>query len=680
MARSKPANLFDTFVLFIAASSYTSIFLLVLNKFNAFWALTIATAITSIISGLLRTKIQLHLREVPIPLVLILLISLIFRWQPYLYVPGGQDQGTYVNMSVAYEKNGSTFIIDEVRKKAIESGLREFYDSANFIGRGITKRGKYEGIYLPGIYIKDLSKSEYVFQFYPLHPLWMAIVGKFAGRDNRVYSLVFFSLLSITAFYLLAREISGGNRVSSMMASLFLALNPLHAFFSKFPVTEVVALAFSSLAFFYLVRYYNHALSGETKPFYLILSSSLLGCMFFTRISGFMYMPFFYFLALITILFERNETVRRQLTLYFLSIIVLYALSVAYGMIYSYPYSHDIYQIYFSRFFHSSWQLKLTVVLIAATFLFAFILLFRTQLSKLIQSNALLTIIKYRNTIFSLALTVVMVMAFYKAYQLAFTDKFIGGRWGIGGHGWSSLNYSNAMVAICYVSPVGFAIFVYSVFRIFPTKKDITSTVFLVFLCLFWYCFTVTKFTTPYQYYYARYLLSEVVPYTLLAISLTLGLFFQTGRWWKIVSLCLSAAIAVYFVFFTLHQFKGRSADGAHSALKGIQEVVGKKDLLLLYDLRNPHRWAIQTALSYFYDINVCNLRKPSVLESKRGKIFLSQFNETFLLSQQPFRFSFLIPVRRIQYKQGEFVNSNFIPTEFGYTYGTMYLYKVAKL
>jgi len=59
-------------------------------------------------------------------LLIILLAALIFRVGPYLYLPGGQDQGLYVSMSATYEKKGSTFITDKVREKAIELGLEKY--------------------------------------------------------------------------------------------------------------------------------------------------------------------------------------------------------------------------------------------------------------------------------------------------------------------------------------------------------------------------------------------------------------------------------------------------------------------------------------------------------------------------------------------------------------------------
>ena len=139
--------------------------------------------------------------------------------------------------------------------------------------------------------------------------------------------------------------------------------------------------------------------------------------------------------------------------------------------------------------------------------------------------------------------------------------------------------------------------------------------------------------------------------------------------------MCLTAFIATYFLYFTVHQFKGKSADGAHAALKSIQEAVDKKDLLLLYDIHSP--LFLQTPLSLFYGLNTCYVENPPELASGRGKTFLSKFHEVFLLTPRLFQVPFLIPIRSIQYKQGEFVKSSFIPTKYHYIYSKLYLYKV---
>ena len=670
-------NVFDVFILLIAGVSYVAVLFLVFNSFNPLYTIITGTFIVCILVKVLGLSIGLYLPKVPYALIVILLIALVLRFQPYLYVPGGQDQGVYVNMSAVYERTGSTFVTDDVRSRAIDSDLKEWYDSANQVHTTMVKKGKYEGVHLPGIYIKNLSNSEYVFQFYPLHPLWMAIFGKFFGTTNRVYSLVFFSLLSITGFYLLARELSGGKETSAIIVSLLLALNPLHSFFSKFPVTEVITLSLSSLSFLYLVKYYSQARAGQSQPFFLVLSALLFGCMFFTHIRGFLYIPFIYFIILVTLLFEQKKQIRKNLIFYAISLFGLYAISVLYGMIFSYPYSHDIYNINMSKLFTSSWPLKVTATILGGIALLLFFLPFRRRMAKFRETNLRDSIVTYAAIILCVAVTLIMLMAIYKTYVFSFTDNYGDARWNIGGQGWDSFVYSNFVVTMWYLSPIGLIMFIYYIYWVFPKNNNVPAMFFVGFLCMAWYCGTIIKYTTPYQYYYARYLLVDVVPYTLLAVSFGLGYLFEKAGWRKTVSMAMISVISLYFLIFALHQFKGKSADGAHAAFTSIDEVVDKKDLLLLYKLYDPHPLVAQTSLSYFYNLNVCNIVKPSILDGKRGKAFLSKFDEVFLLSQAPLSVPSLLPVKGVEYKQGKFQESNFIPTRFYFKGGYLYLYKV---
>ncbi len=681
MTHSRPVNLFDLFIFFVVCLSFASILLLVFNRFNPYYAVVTGIALAWVSAKLLGLKIDSSFRGIPLALIIILLGSLVFRAEPYLFVPGGQDQGVYVNMSATYEKHGSTFIIDEVREKAIESGLKGWYDSGNQMGwLNVKNKAEFEGYHLPGIYIKDSAKSEYVYQFYPLHPLWMALAGKFFGDKNRVYSLVFFSLLSITAFYLLASVIPGGSKMSSVLIGIFLAFNPLHAFFSKFPVTEVVSLGFSSLGFYYLVRYYKKALAGKTDVFCLILSVGLFGCMFFTRINGFMYIPLFYFLLIVTLIFEENGKIRNQLGLFFLFIFCLYALSVAYGMAYSYPYSQGIYEGWLGRFFGSSWLFMLTWSCIAAGIILLIAFLMRKRACNIFKQNVILARAKNNiNMMICLVLGVVIIMACYKAYQLGFTDQYAGGRYDMGGHGWPSVSFSNLFVVMMYLSPVGLGVFLYAMAGFFPQRKEMSWTGFLLFLVMFWYAFTVIMFATNYQYYYARYLVGEVVPYTLLSITIVLGNLFQRRMSGKIISVCLSAFIACFFLYFTWYQFMGKGADGAYASLKEIEETVKKDDLLLLCGIDPPLQWVLRTPLSFFYDLNTCNLKKIADLHTMKGKKFLDRFDDVFLLSKDRHRFRFLIPLKQIKYKQGEFVKAKGIPKEYQYNYETLNFFKVVK-
>jgi hypothetical protein len=682
MKHNKSANLFDLLILFIICISVASIGLLVLNTYHPYSAALCGILLTVILVKILSLKIEWIPDKIPVILLVILAVALFFRAQPYLYVPGGQDQGVYVTMSAAYEKKGSTFITDDVRKKAVESGLRKYYDRFSQSYRRNIVKGEFEGEHLPGIYIKDLTQSQYVFQFYPLHPLWMALTGKFFGDSNRVYSLVFFSSLSIIGFYLLCLRLTEGNEITAALVAVFLALNPLHAFFSKFPVTEIVALAFSSLGFFYLAKYYQDASKGYLVHFYLILSTGLFACMFFTRISGFIYMPFFYLFIILTILFEKEKSVRKHLIFYFISTFILYAISVVYGLNYSYPYSHDIYRGSFQHFFHNDWEIKLSWLIIVAILFLPLLWLLKNRIVKLILHFK----INFGMLVY-FVLLMVIIMAFYKAYLLAFTDKFvedwwIGGRWKMAGMGWKSVPRSNVYAVMLHLSPFGFLLFLYGNIRsILKQKNNVIWIAFAVFLAMFWYVGTVMRFTTPYHFYFSRYFLSEIVPFSLLSVAIVFGDLISRNKRLKIISITLCASIAIYFGYFTVHQLSKRSADGAYASLRQVQNHLEENDLLLIHKQEFKFETLlIKLPLSYYFDLNVCEFEKVADLEFVLNSDFLDKFGSVYILSNKVLESPRLLSIDEIHYKQGYYGKSTKkIPTKFEYLNFRFFLYKLDK-
>lgn len=672
-------HIFESALLFVVLVSISSLFLLVLNRFSSINAVLLGSIIFVFFSAVFKFKFALSDKRFDGVLLLILLVALFFRSQPYLWVMGGQDQGIYVNMSATYEEVGSTFITDQVREGIKDREVKEYYDLNNQMNIRMMKKGQYEGEHLPGIYIKDLDRSEYVFQFYPLHPIWMAIFGKFLGSQNRVYSLVFFSLISIVAFYLLAFELAGGRKLPGYLAAGFLAVNPLHTYFSKFPVSEIVFLAFSASAFYFLVRYYNESLKDKVRPFYLLLSAGLLFCLFFTRISGFMYIPLFYLLLLAIILFMQGGRVKKQLVLYILSIFGLYGISVLYGLVYSYPYSRDIYWLSFARRLGGGWEGNLGLLVVFAILFLAAVSFIR---SKKLRSYLRKTAVLLRNNLHYFLYAGILLGA-YRAYQLGFTNKYIGDpsidvRWNMASRGLRSIPFSNIFVAILYLSPFASLLVLFAV-NYFRRKKDVLIDSLLVFLAAFGLYTLVIRFTTPYQYYYTRYLLSELLPYSFLLASLYLGYLFLKTKSRRLVACFFTGLIFVYSLFFTSFQLLGREADGADTTLKKIQTQMDKGDLLLILKNEFASYSQIKTPLSYYYGLDtfsVANIKDtPSISRS-----VAADYGNIFILSQTLIKDNLFAPVAEVPYRVGTFrPKSVRPPTEFGYSDLTLFLYKVDK-
>ncbi|SHE36640.1 hypothetical protein SAMN02745206_00204 [Desulfacinum infernum DSM 9756] len=680
----------DILMMFIFITSYTAVLALALGHFDPSLVLLTGLTLSLFLWFPLHPKIKhartsLHLGANDVFFILsILSLALFFRSGPYLYIMGDQDQGVYVNMASEYARNGKPFLKDSVRKIITDKDILELYDSYNHKHshdpRKAHLKNKYEGAHLPGIYIKNLSKSEYVFQFYPLHPLWMAIIGKIVGLKNCIHALTLFSLLSVVAFYLLALEMSDGDSKTAAFIAILLAVNPLHSFFSKWPVTEVVALTFTAFGFYYFLRFYNSWKHNcqNSLLFLLTMSAASFGCFFFTRISGFMYLPFFYAIMIVTLLLSSNTRLRLHIVAYVSVLFVLYIFSVAYGLHFSFPYSYDIYNISFRKVFGSHRPQLLAILAVSLTILpiVAYLISGKPKI-RLLADN----FIRKIRSLLPFVFLAILVIAFYKAYLLGFTDRYIndpwlGSRWALAASGWAGFTSTSVIVAIKYLSPITFLAFIVATFKL---NKDWLGTAGLVFILGFWFYIAALQWTIPYQYYYARYLLSEIVPYTLLLTVVWTKT--AQGRLAKTAKFIGSAVIVMYFAVFSSFQLQGKEADGAYTSLNQISGELTDSDLLLL-DRRGFRRYAeIKTPLVYFFGHHVFDVASDEDV-LKVASWATSHFPNVYLLSQKPCFIENITLLKCIPYRQAGFEHTRRIPRKFmkDKIVETLWLYKVDTL
>lgn len=606
-SKTTAIDFFDIVALFVLSTSILALALLVAGYFRPTVALLSSLLATAIILVFLARRgnyqLKFQLSRSIIPIILLLGLAAIFRYEPYMWIAGGQDQGTYVNMSKHFQDHGKVVIIDELRESLPEE-YKSLYDAVNYtvdIKPWARVEGEHEGGYLPGVYLKDQEKSESIFQFYHLHPLWMAMFSHVLGEDRHSYSVVFFSLISILAFYFLAFELTG-NRAAAWLAGGLLAVSPLHAFFSKFPVTEMLALTFSSLSFYYLAKYYNNAKRHDYCPLYLVMSALAIASLFFTRISGFMYIPWFYLLLIVVELYSSGSVLRVQLRTYVFSVFFLYGISVLYGLTFSYPYVSAIYRASFSKVLGSNWEQKLSLLVLALAigyWLIVYVGLKRCSADKLRNLAALRQYIPH-------VLLLFLLLGGYKVYQLGFTDRYINTsldiRWGIAGNGVNALLYWSPVVLVEYLSPFIAILFIYVMLA---SRKTISGerTMLLLFVLFFFAYICVLKWYIPYQYYYARYLLSEAFPYILL-FSVT-GIVTLSS--YRKTAYILVACSAVYMLILSATQFRGKDMDGFKQSLDRLATYVEADDILIVNQrwLWGPSWSEIKTPLKFYYNYNV---------------------------------------------------------------------------
>lgn len=661
MKKERILTLYEALVIWIGFTSITSVILLTLNKFNSSTSLLLSTTTYVIFIKAFRISFNIDIK-IDFFVLAIIVISLTLRIKPYLYIMGGQDEGVYVNMSSYYQNYGSTFITDNLRSTLTGETLK-YYDSTN----------QYRSnTHQPGLYIKDLDKSEYVFQFYPLHPLWMAIFKGVLGFNNGIYSLTFFSILSIINLFLITNQLVKNSKIPGYLIALLIALNPLHLFFSKFPVSEVVSLFFSSSGFYFLIKYFKNTKNGYLN---LALSSLCFLSLFLNHVSGLMYLPWFFAITITTLIISNNRLIKKQIVTYFITIIFSLVVSTLYCYFYSPPYFNGVFK-------HALSMLSSNInpqLIYPATIISSLIILFIYRYKGTMQEK-----IFYLFKFIPIVTIAIIVLSFHKAYLLGYTNSFqnhsIQTRWNLSGLGTASLSATSIFVFISYTTIPVFLLFILLLIKQIFTKINYWYLAFLLFLTNFFVFRLFLSPFIPYQFYFVRYLIPELVPYTLIFTITYSWKHFQRKPF----------LISIYAIFFLLvgysyyshskFQNQGEVGNGAPQALNQIKEVV-HNNLLLLYSTNFQFYTQINTPLSYYYDIPVFSFNSFDKLSLITNSLKTKFTLPYYLLSQEPIEDPVLEPIKIIFYSQGRYEHSNKIPTKFE-TIGNfdLYLYEFQNL
>ncbi len=343
-----------------------------------------------------------------IPILLILAIALFFRINPSLYLSGGQDQGLYISMSKSFEIEGDWHPTDEFRN-SLTSEQKDFYDR--------NRSGLQSGIT-----VINNETSDRVMPFYPLFPTLLSITGSILGGDNRVYILTLFSILTVYLFYKITLYLTN-KRTVAYLSALFLAINPIHVFFSNFPLTEIIAIGFVFFAIYYIFRYVSEVKQNNNGLISLIFMSGLLMAFYLTRLSFFFYIPILLLLFLILLTFVDTKKRIKEILCFIVTNIVFFVVS-------TYLYSKFAYnELFFPTFsdllkslLGTNYMLFLSLIVFAYTLLITGILLHKINLKPIFKNifNNLWSLIV-------LIFVILIIAVFLKNYyDLGYTNLYRG--------------------------------------------------------------------------------------------------------------------------------------------------------------------------------------------------------------------------------------------------------------
>lgn len=533
------------------------------------------------------------------------LLVVMLRWQPALHVEGGQDQGIYVAMSAHLSRTGGLDIVDGVRVQ-LAPAERIAYDKDNNAPFVVLPK-RNEGWHQPGVYIRDLAESSYIFQFYALHPMWMSLFGGVFGEPNRAYSLVFLSALNVLVLSLLAYEVSGRRRGAAFIAAGLLALNPAHVFLSRFPVSENVSVFFTATAFYYLARHLRSRREGGADSLALALSVGAWAGAFFTHIAVFLYAGVVGAMVAASIVTAADARERDRLVVYALGVLAAFGASLAFAMRWSLPYSHDVYRTLFGesvgRFIVDRWWVIVALAMIIAIVGGRALWGKRERVLRALHAPGAARVLPL---VLPLSFIALAVYGLLVGLRLGFSaeyaqEEWIGKRWGLANTGFRGFLHSAIVALTVYVSPI-LLVFCMAMAWLRRRVMDGFEMGLLGFLVYFLVLRTVPDPFTPY-YFYSRYLGVEVIPALLALSAVWLGKLLDeapgAGRKMALGVLC--AALAWEAVALA-PQYPGGELRRTEAGWRAVAERVGERDLLILAGGDYP---AMHTALNYYFGRNI---------------------------------------------------------------------------
>jgi 4-amino-4-deoxy-L-arabinose transferase-like glycosyltransferase len=222
---------------------------------------------------------------------LIMLMGVLYL-RPHEFIFGGADAGVYVNLGAQISRSGRWLISNPDLAAIPPSDYPMLFreQPPNQVPR------YYQ---LPGFYIADGNAGMIIPQFYPLHPIWLAIAHGLGGVWANLYMTPLWGILGALALYFAVRE-AFDRRLAAIAAGL-LAITPTQIWFSRYPTAETLT---QFMLFTGLYAFARHARRGESWS--AALAGLALGQVMLVRIDT-------YFLLGILVVYAAYLRLRRRL-------------------------------------------------------------------------------------------------------------------------------------------------------------------------------------------------------------------------------------------------------------------------------------------------------------------------------------------------------------------------------
>ncbi|MFC1706050.1 hypothetical protein ACFL59_04400 [Planctomycetota bacterium] len=493
--------------------------------------------------------------------LLLLAIAFCLRYPTSQYVHGGQDQGTYINMGSYFARHGTLARHDEILADAftmnVPFALQLVYNP------GVAEvSGEYEGERCIGFPILDRKRGKVVPQFYPLTALWLGIGCWLFGQAYASSLLPVFGVLSAVACALLAHRVWSSAFVT-VLTLLVLLFSGIQVFFSTFPVSEIVSQYFIMTGLWVLAW-----AMLENRTVLFVLAGLNLAVALLNHISTIFYLgPVTLFFVAVWIVDGRRHNGDPQrirgVTLFYYLFLFAAAVSLVPAWIH---HGHYVFAV-----FRNAWRsvvplgvnrtflLLYGAILIAACLPLALRLLTRGRLSHSPQFVA-------RSLLVLSGVVVALIAGKLLLYKLGLID----------------VKYTFIESINCYVSPLGWPLVIWGMYR--ALRGSYSWGVVLPLLSLVWFSFLFLflKFKTGYHWYYCRYYVKEIYPLVIVfAVYGIWHIFRMGGVRAKVAGVVLAVALFTISAYPNLYVVGKPVLDGAYGYMEDLDGKLEERSIVL---------------------------------------------------------------------------------------------------
>ena len=447
-------------------------------------------------------------------------------FRPHEYVLGAADAGVYVSLGASIAHEGRIVITDETLA-ALDPALMPA------LLRPLPDDPVAAYYLLPGFYVIGAPPGEITPQFYPLHPVWLAVAYGLAeataaptAEAIRAALLLngLWAALGALAVYFTVRQFVGWQ--AAALALVALSLTALQVWFARYPTTEMLTqfVLWSGLCGL------GHWLGGDGPgKLWALLAGVSLGLVFLVRVDMLVLLPLLALLVFWLLAGGRRAAAAGTLGWFLAPLGLLVTHSFAHAWFQSRPY-FVVHSGLGLRLLQVNWAIPVVAVLAAVAFLW----LLRRSEARFLAGYA-----RYRRMALGALIGVTLIVAVYGWFvrpaigaPVARQDFFSGGSVPLTDHeNWRRLGW--------YLSPVGVWLGVAGTCLLI-WRANRRMVMVLAVGALFAMLYLWSLQANPHQVYAMRRFVPAAVPFLTVAAAALLGWLVGLRRPWPVVAVALA--------------------------------------------------------------------------------------------------------------------------------------------